>query len=369
MEGALAQSTHQELERRLKRMNKDFMTLKAAGKVQSTNPEKFVDMDVLAYIAFLRSRGMADSGIDHNIDGLNGLLRFLGNAAVDQARKRFPQHFPHGTARRMDPISDGDRAAIIDAAARVPVEDWRRMEAYAMSILGICSGLRPKELRLAKIGDLDLDRGTMHAEEVKGKGRYGEPRDAAIHPHGVPFLRRYLRARAMALANEYLVSDLLFPSLQNLQKGRDGVFSINGTTDLRAIVRRETGVEYDLRACRRTWGQVGIDSGVPLDAVSRMMGHATTKTTETYYARKKNDKAIAEAQMVWGTLQTPDPASLPRPRPSYPADDRRRRANRYERWCGRRPAPASVSRECVPKINQEGNEENPLPPFSLLAAA
>ena len=39
-----------------------------------------------------------------------------------------------------------------------------------------------------------------------------------------------------------------------------------------------------------------MDEDIPLDAVSKMPGH---KTTETYYARKRNDKAIAEAQKVW----------------------------------------------------------------------
>jgi integrase len=198
---------------------------------------------------------------------------------------------------------------ILQCAAQVPTEDWRRMKAYAMSALGICSGLRPKELRLVKLKDLDLNHGMMHAEEVKEKGWYGEPRDSAIHPDGPIFLRCYLQAHAQALMGEYLTSDLLFPSLQNLQKGRSGVFSINGTTDLRSIVKEETGVEFDLQACRRTWGQVGIDSGVPIDVVSRMMGHASTKTTETFYARKKNDKAIAEARRVWNVAITPEQTS------------------------------------------------------------
>lgn len=311
LEGAMADSTHAEMDRRLRRMHKDFQTLQQVGKIETTNPHKMIDMDVLAYIALLRSRGMRDSGIDHNVDALAGLLRYIGNAAVDRAKIRFPQHFPKSHARRLDPISDEDRAKIIEAASAVPTHDWRRMEAYGMTVLGICSGLRPKELRLSAVQDLDLDRGVMHTDEVKGSQRYGDPRDTAIHPDGIPFLRRYLRARAKMLMSEYLISDLLFPSIQNLQKGRDGVFSQNGTTDLRKIVMEETGVQYDLRACRRTWGQVAIDSDVPVDAVSRMMGHASTKTTETFYARKKNDAAIAEAQQAW-TVATPSRPEPPR---------------------------------------------------------
>jgi integrase len=112
---------------------------------------------------------------------------------------------------------------------------------------------------------------------------------------------------------EYLTSDLLFPSLQNLQKGHSGELSVNGTTDLRTIVKEETGVDFDLRACRRTFGQNCLDQGVPLDATSRMMGHATSKTTETYYARKKNDQAVSEAQQAWTVVKASSPVSQTQP--------------------------------------------------------
>lgn len=108
--------------------------------------------------------------------------------------------------------------------------------------------------------------------------------------------------------DEYLTSDLLFPSLQNLQKGRSGEFSVNGTTGLRTIVKEETGVDFDLRACRRTVVQVCLDQGVPLESTSRMVGHKTSKTTETYYGRVKNAKAVAEAQKVGGVAKPTLPA-------------------------------------------------------------
>jgi integrase len=44
---------------------------------------------------------------------------------------------------------------------------------------------------------------------------------------------------------------------------------------------------------------------VPLDAVSRMLRHRTTKTTETYYARRTNEAAILEAQKIWDRQPKP----------------------------------------------------------------
>ena len=119
MDGVLANSTHKELTRRLDRMNKDLMKLKEDGSIMSCNPYRLTDKDVLAYISLLRSRGMHDSGIDHNIDGLAGLLKFVGNGAVDKAKRRYKHHFPHGPKQRLDPISDEDRQKILDAAEKV----------------------------------------------------------------------------------------------------------------------------------------------------------------------------------------------------------------------------------------------------------
>jgi hypothetical protein len=45
--------------------------------------------------------------------------------------------------------------------------------------------------------------------------------------------------------------------------------------------------------------------GIPLDAVSHMMGHSSTKTTEKYYCRKTNDSAIIEAQQIYAKMSKP----------------------------------------------------------------
>ncbi len=44
-----------------------------------------------------------------------------------------------------------------------------------------------------------------------------------------------------------------------------------------------------------------------------MMGHATSKTTETYNARKKNEQRIAEAQRVWTVAIIPRKPSQTQP--------------------------------------------------------
>ena len=315
MKGVLAASTWKELERRYKRMHEDLQRLHGIGKVSSLHPNKINEQDVLAYLSCLRARGLKDESVNHNMITLCSLLRFSGNTAVDRARMKFPQHFPKYNRQRLDPISDNGRELIIKAANEVPNDDWYRMLGYAIAIAGICSGLRPGELRKVKVHEIDLNKGIMHAEEVKGKGRYGEPRDVALHPDGIPFLRRYLRVRAIEITKKCPTTEALFPTICKAD-GDGGMYSQQGFSRLRLIVQHETGVTFDGRAMRRTYGQTGIDQGVPIDAMSRMLGHSSTKTTEKYYCRKSNEAAIAEARKVWG--QSPGPTEPKSPKSNSP---------------------------------------------------
>lgn len=306
MKGLLAETTWSEYERRLRRMDKDFRTLVETNVIDNYNPWKMTDKEILAYLKLLKAKGMKPSGISHNVDLLNSMLRFIGNGSMDMTRMRFAQNFPKRVFQRYDPIPDKDREKIIQFANSVDDSDWQLMLGYGITIIGICTGLRPKELRLANIGDFDLIRGVIHAEHVKGEGKYGEPRDTGIHPDGIPFLKRYVKVRAQKISKEAPTCEALFPAIQDIKKGGDGYFSQNSLTVLRAKVIAQTGVRYDSRACRRTFGQKNVDMDVPIDSVSRMMGHSTTKTTEKYYCRKTTESAISEAQKVWGNAPKPD---------------------------------------------------------------
>ena len=50
--------------------------------------------------------------------------------------------------------------------------------------------------------------------------------------------------------------------------------------------------------------QAPPDEGVDIESISVLMGHGSSKTTEKYYARKRNDKAAEEAMKTW-ELKTP----------------------------------------------------------------
>jgi len=62
---------------------------------------------------------------------------------------------------------------------------------------------------------------------------------------------------------------------------------------------KRIGIEYDYRKLRRTYGQILVDSGADIQAVSMVMGHASTRTTEAYYARLRADYALADILTIF----------------------------------------------------------------------
>ena len=55
----------------------------------------------------------------------------------------------------------------------------------------------------------------------------------------------------------------------------------------------------EIKDYRATFCQLAIDKGADLQAVSKMMGHNTTVTTETYYGRIQDDTAIQEIERAF----------------------------------------------------------------------
>jgi len=106
-----------------------------------------------------------------------------------------------------------------------------------------------------------------------------------VLPAGRPFLRRYLAKRADMVSRYAPMNEALFPALGD--KG-DGYFSGNKMLSMKNIVERETGVKFDFRACRRTFGQTCIHMGTNVESVSLLLGHSSTRTTESHYCRRRH---------------------------------------------------------------------------------
>ncbi len=97
--------------------------------------------------------------------------------------------------------------------------------------------------------------------------------------------------------------------LDELFIAMDGYFATNSLEKLKKMVENEVGFKFDLRTCRRTFGQMCLDQGVTIESVSVLMGHDSTKAMESYYCRKKEEKALAEVSDV----RSPKPTAKTNP--------------------------------------------------------
>jgi len=106
----------------------------------------------------------------------------------------------------------------------------------------------------------------------------------------------YMKAREKMLAEGEL------PCAKPLLCRKDDPGKSYSANRLQVIKRRVediAGIRFELRALRRTYGQMLLDKGLSIESTSIAMGHHSTKTTETYYCRKDADTVRAEVIRVF----------------------------------------------------------------------
>ena len=93
------------------------------------------------------------------------------------------------------------------------------------------------------------------------------------------------------------LSGPFFPSGD--KRSGDGFMCGNSLRRMNDLVQEDLHIRFDLRECRRTFGQRYLDNDLEISSVSVLMGHSTTKTTERFYGRQKNRMAIEKARATW----------------------------------------------------------------------
>ncbi len=295
MEGVYSEETLKTRKRRYRRMNRDMIALKEQGKISTLSPKNMTPEDVFVYLTYHNGKVGATDMV-HERACLKGLLEHCGNAAYSLAITQYPQLKAKVKHKRKPTIDEDTYRLILDRGLGVNSKDYFRIRAYALTLMTIRTGTRNKEIRLANIEDLDTDKWVFHIIHVKGEATYGEERDVPIHPEIRPVLMNYLLARKKWLVDRHTDSHALFPAPNDLH---DGYLSSNSIDEIVNVVCKDLEIEIDMRMCRRTFGQKYLDKGLDIESVSVLMGHSSTRTTENFYSRKRNDKAIDAAKQTW----------------------------------------------------------------------
>lgn len=295
IEPTMAETSFAVFERRLRRMDRDMIRLYEEKKIKTMSPSKMDEDDICAYLRFRKEKKVGPSDYNHDISALRQLLRYNENNAIDRCLIKYPQLKQKVKQKRLDPLPEDTYEKILGAYREIDQYDFRLCRAFTLVLLYVGTGARNKELRLTKIGDLDTDKWLVHFEHVKGEGSYGEPRNVPIPKELQPIVLDYINVRDAWLRSHKAQSDALFFAMN----GEYSFLSSNSIRKIKQIVEEIVGEKFELRDCRRAFGQYYLNKGMELGNVSVLMGHDSTETTEQYYCRKGEDKAIEAAREVW----------------------------------------------------------------------
>lgn len=302
LESHRAQTTIRQLRWDLATIDQDVRELRSAGRLTTANPAKMSVDDIAVLVGDWRTRPRRGKGrqggtLDptsqvHLFKALKGLLEFCGNGAIGQLKSRPEVEIPRALEKPVRTLSEAELARLRAAAEVLP--GW--YGAVARFLVAFCpeSGLRPKEVRLQELVCVDLSSQLICVCHPKGEGRWAAPH-AEYAPIGEaavqPFLD-FLQERQAFLHGE--AHDALIPF-----RHADGQLDYWPGAMLGKLKKRledASGVRFQIRTFRATFGQRAKDGGASIEAVSRAMRHRSSVTTERYYARVRPDRAFEEVR-------------------------------------------------------------------------
>ncbi len=291
-----AENTLWQEERTLRRIHDHFAELKAQGRVSSSNPKKMTEKDVKEFLYYIQQLNLHINTQAKYSQYLQSFLTFCENPCMSRLklRKELPRA-RHDQEIRV--LSEEEIERLLNIADQLP--GWKgTVMSFAVRFY-FYTGLRAGELRTAHLVDIDTFKWTFYVRHPKGEKTWGSKATIPIIPHLRPYVVEYLEKREKRLQERGIEKcDALLPNL-NLKKDRGQFYIAQTFLKMRYELIEASGVNFDFRVLRRCCGQFLRDRDVPIDAVSKILRHQTTRTTELYYARIRDTKAYAEIEDAW----------------------------------------------------------------------
>ena len=288
-----ASPTQKERERKIRYVASVIESLGAPA-----NPTQVEEKHIYSFMQWMDSKTLMGESKRKLLRFLRDYLAYYGNNIIyDMLRRkqiRMPKNIRNQDFRSL-PMSTVHE---IHQAAKL-IEGWHGSIARFITLAYPYTGLRPSELRTQKIQDVDLATWTLVVSHPKGEGLYGQHRRVAIPPAIRPAFSNYLEERKQYLKDKgYSENEVpLIPYIN--QKKELAAMPSGELNKLKRGIERLAGIRFKLKDYRTTFCQYAIDMGAGLSAVSKVMGHKTSNTTELFYGRIRNDDAIDEINRVF----------------------------------------------------------------------
>lgn len=292
-----APTTQKERTRKIKMVAKTMVELGAFPSIERWNRDDII-----------RWKGHLEGNLDTVTQKkywqfLRELLEYHKNTTLSDMLRQRELKMPKSPPKDIRSLTE-ETVKLIHSST-LSMEGWEGDIARFVTLAYPYTGLRPSELRTQLISDIDFKTWTLEVSHPKGEFNYGRKRTIAIPtPIRQPFID-FLSARKQYLKELGVKGDskALIP-----YKSRRGITHWPDAR-WRSLKRRidiASNIHFSWKDYRSTFCQWAIDRGADLQAVSKLMGHTTTQTTETYYGRIKDSPAIAEMNRVFSEPRLED---------------------------------------------------------------
>lgn len=240
----------------------DFAT--ARGKSLISASEK----DISDYVAHCLQNGNKPSTCNVYVTTLKVFYNWAMRFHFDQVRENPCANIPKLKARQDLPlcISSQKMERIL---SELPENTFRQQRAKLAVLMGYHTGMRRNEMVILLLSDLDMEQKTIR---VLGKG--GKVRIVPMSGQLVTLLEKYFATRKiLGIKSEYLYSR------------SDG--KAVGYGDFAVIVKQTLRqfVPENLSHChilRHSFATACLNSGVSIENIAALMGHASIETTMRY---------------------------------------------------------------------------------------
>ncbi len=298
-EGLIMPSTLTEERKKLRYIGNLLQDLKMMGKVGSIDPRRINRGDVQVLQGLYKSKRLDPSTQKKYNQLLNGLLKFFGNFTIEQMKAEGVR-FPKESRKPIRALSEESTDMLLNALK--DYDDWEGSIGLGIVALGLATGCRPKEIRMAHLEDLDLMKGRFFVRYPKGEGSWASPQWISIVREDlIPFLERYLQAREEHLSRKGVKEHhALFPAVGYGNK--TGFYTTSNLNRIKRNLEKRTGVDFCIKDLRPTMASLTVDMDpMLLNDVSSQLRHESTKTTTRYYAEIKVDKAGERLKRAWAS--------------------------------------------------------------------
>lgn len=263
---------------------------KTAAQVTAQDVESFIDDQY--------RRNLKASTINRRLASLHAFYEHIAWENPDEEKPN-PVNWRYHKSKEREPIPRDASDIEVNSLFAV-IEDERDR---AMFGLMVGAGLRVGEVSTLKMQDLqeEVNAGEMTRLRVQGKGQ--KERIVWVTPHWMETIRTWLRVRPESRSNTLFLNQHKRP------------LSVAGIQYRLKQYREKSGVQVSCHQLRHTFSRRLAQQRMPLESISKLLGHSQVETTKRYTAGANPD---LQEEFLEAMSRLPETSTAPSTLPQTP---------------------------------------------------